>query len=242
MGSLKTAVRTCSPSNGLKALLFLSLFACSNNSENRKDSVLRSDSRVLDRIIDASQPNRWDSGQSKAQIGFNDQGLEQRLLLYFPGISDLYLDDAIMSSITRIQLRLAATALNVNPENIQLYPMSRPWTPQATWLHYLSGLKKAAWDTPGGDWLSEYDPMAPDLDAIDRSDEEVPGFWLDFDLTQMVTEMMVNEAPNYGFLLLVRSSPLNFVDRLEITTSDDRTANRRPEAQLIFYTKDTFVP
>lgn len=242
MGSLIPARHDSKRSHSLIALLFFSLLACENNSEDRKDSVLRSDNRVLDRVIDASQPNRWDQGQSKAQIGFDDQGLEQRILLYFPGIRDLYVDDAILSSITRIQLRLAATELKVNPENIQLYPLSRPWAPQATWLHYLAGLKTAAWDTPGGDWLSDYDPLAPDLDAIEVADEETPGFWLDFDLTQMVMEMMTNEAPNYGFLLLVRASPLNFLDRLEISTTDDSLTERRPEAQLIFYTKDTLIP
>ncbi len=185
----------------------------------------------LDIRITESDPTKSIAGDQENTIGFNDDGEESRLLLYFPKINEIYDPNYLKSGITSVVVRLNVQEVLANPESIELYPIASPWSPYASWKSRFGSYQRFAWLGPGGDTIPGFDPTTP---SIRRNAKDPNLFELNFDITDRVPDMMQFTDESYGFLIKLQKSSLNAADRLVLMASNHPNRNALPSAVLDF--------
>ncbi len=228
-------IRLCSPV--LLALLPFVLPACGN--EETAGRAIRSSTDVLDVALSQSAPDRNFRSDATAAVGFDNSGNETRLLLFFPKLRELWDSDTIQSSITQVEILLIATDVPVNPENIELYAMTRSWTPQATWNSPFPLLPQVVWNTAagGGDFDRETAAITPTL--LTPTEASAALIEISFNVTELVRQMIQDKRDNFGFAVVVKESSDNSRNSMEFRTFNTAVEGERPRAILAFTTNDT---
>lgn len=216
------------------------LSACGSSPEDEKTAArnIRQVSEVTDLSISEAAPQDVAAKAGEATIGFDDEGRESRFFLFFPGLTALYDENVVTSSVTSIEVQVAVRDVAVNPENIDLYAIKAAWSPFTTWRSRYRSLPGLDWTTPGGDLDLDQTPVHPAVRPSTRNPEFKE---LTFDVTSLAVDRLVAGQPNLGFAVLVRRSPLNGVDRLTVQTANG-SQTTRPIAALVFNTSDTIDP
>ncbi|MEI8026021.1 MAG: hypothetical protein WCI18_06715 [Pseudomonadota bacterium] len=219
--------------------LFLALFfwiGCGVTKTT--DSVIRRETDVLDVRIFEGNGKESLNKESSSLIGFDENGLESRLLIYFPKLLDLWASDVIVSSISIVELILNCTDITVNPENIELLPMTKPWGPYATWTS-IDRLMGDDWANAGGDVDLSTPAITPSfrLNTSQPTSREIA-----FDITALVKRMILEGTTNYGFQVRVKKSDLNSKNAMNFSMSNNNDSGVRPSSILTFSQSDTVEP
>lgn len=218
----------------LLPIIAMALAACSAKEEI-PDRAIRTEAELVDVRISEAAPTAWFNKDELVSIGFDAEGLENRMLLYFPKLHRLWSADVIVSSIAAVEVVLHCNDVQVNPDNIELRALTTPWTQLATWTSPFPQLPGKAWATPGGDLGHE--AVTPSV----RADDAISVYKeLTFDITNFVREMILAGRKNYGFAIQVRRSALNAADQLELPTRNFSLDQVRPVSILAFSTKEAF--
>lgn len=198
--------------------------------ENKLDTIIQVEGDALDLRISSGAPKKIFNREQLAKIGFSGAA-ESRMLLYFPYIEKLYQDDVQLSSVTAVELYLSVAEVPVNPENIELRPLTETWTPYATWSSRAILAPGYGWASAGGSYDLSVNPIIPDIRRHEYSDKLLN---LRFDITNLVLNMVVNGQTNHGFLISVKASELNAVDEIAFMTSNADDDKGHPKSALIF--------
>lgn len=216
-------------------LVFLVLQSCGYHGN---EIAIRTEREILDVQLSQRDPDKRLSNETTAQIGFDQEGFESRLIIYVPKLRELWESKVIFGSIGKINLNIPCLEVPVNPENILLQPVSRDWSPMATWSSFDSLFPNQKWSEEGGDTYESSLAVSP---AIRRYPSEPSLYELSFNITESVKSMIVNNQPNYGYLIRIRQSPLNSEDSVHLVTFNNRNPNVRPTASLTFSTEEVFA-
>lgn len=227
--------------HGVAALALIMAAASSGCGRNEKteERAIRTESKVLDMRVSEAEPDTALTAETDAEVGFDARGQESRMLIHFPGLLRLWDEKVIVSSIAVVELIVNCVDVPVNPENIQLRAVARPWTPFATWNSPLSIVPGHAWARPGGDVDDALPPVTPTLRAAPKSPAAKE---LAFDITALVKRMILDGRSNHGFLVSVRKSALNASQALSFKTVNAGDEALRPTSILTFNTKDGIQP
>jgi hypothetical protein len=216
------------------------LLACgSTQDKSSGGDVIKASGNVIDLRIDESKPDQAFASDADARVGFDEQGFESRMLLYFPKIRELYDENVILSSITEIQLKIHCDEIAVNPGKIKLYSLKRPWSAAASWKSRFVWLEGYEWKTPGGDFDSSEPAITPSIRKNSQSDSP---FELAFDVTDSVVNMVSIGQENFGFIVLVEKSDLNYRNSLYFKTANSGDLSQKPVSVLVFSRKDVISP
>lgn len=224
----------------LAAIIFQAMIlpSCSDSKSNdtSQDSVIKNSDEVLDIQIYSQKTAPNLSKNSEILVGFDENDRESRMLLFFPKVNELWDPNVVLNSIANIQILVYCDREPINPENIKMYPITKPWTAAATWLSRFALVKDMSWDKPGGDYDSSIDPVSPSIQQPSGASKFKE---LAFDITEPVTKMVANGQPNYGFIILAEKSDLNGENRVQLYS---RNSDVRPNSVLVFTRKDTLAP
>ncbi|MBX3095520.1 MAG: DNRLRE domain-containing protein [Fimbriimonadaceae bacterium] len=125
---------------------------------------------------------------------YNDSGNDQRTLMSF-SLASIPSGNAISSATLRI---FGDNQFGTGQTTISVFRLTRSFTEaQATWNIASTG---NSWTTPGGDavgttGVSNTSPYAS------LSTNQMSDTWLEFDITQLVTEWHMGTHDNYGMLI-----------------------------------------
>jgi hypothetical protein len=193
-------------------------------------SAIKIETDVLDVRIFEGGKNESLNKEKTSLVGFDDSGLESRLLLYFPKLLDLWASEVIISSISIIELVLNCSEIDVNPENIELFPVAAPWGPFATWT-LIDRLSGESWSSPGGDIDLTLPAVTPSfrLNKTNSSSKEIS-----FDITSLIKRMILEGVSNYGFQIRVKKSDLNSKNAMNFVMSNHSDSSVRPSSILVF--------
>jgi hypothetical protein len=222
----------------LFVMLSLSFMACSSVEDDQSDRAIKSTFDVVDIRLSSSAPDQVYNKNSTTAVGFGDDGSENRMLVYFPKVDELYDDDVIVSSITNMELLIHCLDVPAHPDSIKIYPLSKPWTAYSTWNSYFAILPNNEWGTPGGDYDDTAVISSP---AIRTNTDDSSYFELAFNITDFVKSTISEQKPNYGFIILVEKNDLNSEDQMTFYTSNSSKGAARPSAILAFSTQDLVV-
>jgi hypothetical protein len=221
-------------------IILVTLFwSCGSSEDNdTSDRAIRSTFDVIDTRISSTDSQEAFNKDTSSLVGFDPRGGENRMLLYFPKVEELYEDDVIITSITNIELLVHCADVPVHPNSIKIYPLTRPWTAYSNWNSYFALVPGSEWEQPGGDFDSSVAISSP---AIRTNTDDSSVFELSFDITEHITSMVTQNKPNYGYVVLVEKSELNGSDAMTFFTSNSGNGAARPSAILAFSTKDIVV-
>jgi hypothetical protein len=209
-------------------MAFLLLVGC--GSTKTTQSAIRRETDVLDvRIFEGGSSSSL-SKESVSLVGFDDNGQESRLLIYFPKLLDLWSSEVVVSSISIIELVLNCSDIAVNPENIELFPVTQSWGPFATWT-LIDRLSGDRWANAGGDADLSAPGITPSfrLSTTHASSKEIA-----FDITRLIKRMILEGEANYGFQIRVKKSDLNSKNAMNFSMSNHGESGLRPSSILVF--------
>ena len=132
------------------SFLCLVISSCGTEVKDDDARVIATSSDVIDLMLSQAQPDAVFINDRELKIGIDQQNSENRMLLYFPNIEELFDPATVRSSITQVEVRIFATTLKANPENIQLSLVGERFTPMATWNSPIPYLPDSVWQSPGG--------------------------------------------------------------------------------------------
>jgi hypothetical protein len=212
--------------------LFLS---CGAKNTPTGDTAIKRETDVVDVGIHEGCDDCGDSQQPTAKIGWPQGNLESRLLILFPKLSQLWDEKIILSSLGVVELLLYTKELNINPDNIELWPLNQAWSPFAKWSHPLGILDKSVQWTPGGSWDLSGSAITP---AIRVPSSGIQAKELAFDLTSLMKQWVAENRTQLGFMIRAVKSELNGKDELEVFSSNYPDSLYRPVSVLTFATQD----
>lgn len=209
--------------------------ACAKKKEETIP-VIKSESQVLDLRLSEREPSKVNAGEEMVPVGFDSDGYENKMLVYFPKINELWDETVIVSAIASIEVIVRTTDLLVSPEALELYPVTRAWSPYATWLSPYSMLPESTW-AAGGEFETALGAITPSV-RRHRTDSSV--FELCFDVTSIIKESLVNEKKGYGFVIQLSKNSTNFGDYQPLYTFNSSNQDLRPISILGFTKQDIF--
>jgi RHS repeat-associated protein len=130
-------------------------------------------------------------------LGKDSSGNDHRAVLYFPIKQDLPFDAEVLSGTLQLNL-YSQTAPASSPTDMQVYKVTRSWSPSASW-NYHDGSDR--WASPGGDYA---DGSVNDINVGGTSN--LGKYW--WGVTAL-TQGWEQGQPNYGLMVktLDHSSP-----------------------------------
>jgi hypothetical protein len=199
------------------------------------NSAIKRETDLMDVRLYEGAPSVALNSEVDTRVGFDENGKESRMLLYFPKLQNLWDSKVIISSIAIVELLLNCTDVEVNPENIELVPMAQSWSPFATWStrDIISG---KTWTAAGGDIDASLPGTTPSL-RINANNSDAKE--LAFNITTLVQRMILQGYKNYGFMIRVKQSALNSKNEMWFRTSNNADENVRPSSILTFTTADS---
>jgi hypothetical protein len=215
----------------------LALTACGSTDDNKEtgNRAIKRETTLVDARLYEGSPNKTYNDEHSARVGFDAAGKESRMLLYFPKLENLWEKDVIVTSIAVVEVTLNCLDVQVNPENIELVPVSRSWTPFVTWKTR-DTLTGKGWSSAGGDVDASLPAVTPTLrpNSTEEGAKE-----LAFDITNLVQRMVLGGYHNYGFMIRVKRSELNAKDEMWFKTTNSWNSDLRPSAILAFSSTDS---